>query len=370
MSIINKMHQDFEKNRHDSPVISGLPAKKTAQKSLLFILIVLLFGSALGLSYLIFIQEKVPEQRLVQAAEIPVPTVPLAAEPKVAAEQPLKTPVVIEAKQTIIKELAAQREKVPAPASFQAAEKNKSDSPLKTKAKAPEMTAKTVPVKEKKKPAAEKALLKKADPVKKIPHLEIKKAQLTNPQLAQIHLKEAEKAKLRGELDAAADKRLQALSLQPDLNEVRKSAALYYYGQGENNKAVRLLKKGAQVSPDYPDFNLMLSRIALKSGDERKAYLYLHQHPPKIEGNLDYYVSYAILAQKFKKFEQSESLFKSLLSQRPDNGRWRMSLAIAQDKQGKTELAVSSYKSALLQTDLSSKAKAYIDQRLTYLAEK
>ena len=130
-----------------------------------------------------------------------------------------------------------------------------------------------------------------------------------------------------------------------------------------------ILQKGALISPAYADFNLMLSRIALKAGNQQKAYLYLEQNPPEVEDNLDYYVSYAILAQKFQKYERAEQLYTSLLTQRPNNGRWRMSLAIAQDKQAKTSLAVSSYNTALLQSDLSTKAKVYINQRLSYLAQ-
>ena len=44
-----------------------------------------------------------------------------------------------------------------------------------------------------------------------------------------------------------------------------------------------------------------------------------------------------------------------------------MLLAIAQDKQGKQVLAIKSYQKALLQRDLSSNAKQYINQRLIYL---
>ena len=200
--------------------------------------------------------------------------------------------------------------------------------------------------------------------------LEIKTAKLSKAQLAQIHLKEADKAQEDGKLELAARKRGQALALLPTLNNIRKSLALYHYGQGNINKAKGLLQAGALVSPEYADFNLMLSRIALKSGDYQKAYLYLEQSPPQIEGNLDYYVSHAVLAQRFKKYEQSESLYTSLLSQRSNNGRWRMALAIAQDKQDKVQLAVNSYKYALMQADLSSKAKEYIIQRLTYLEKR
>ena len=165
----------------------------------------------------------------------------------------------------------------------------------------------------------------------------------------------------------ASQENSKALKYKPELHEVRKSLALYYYGQGDNERATSLLKIGAVAFPEYSDFNLMLSRIALKNGDQQKAYLYLDQHPPAVRGHLDYHVSYAILAQKFKQYAKSENLYRGLLTQRPNNGRWMMSLAIAQDKQGKRIPAIESYQQALLQIDLSSKAKQYINQRLNYL---
>ncbi|WP_354623751.1 hypothetical protein [Psychromonas sp. MME2] len=197
--------------------------------------------------------------------------------------------------------------------------------------------------------------------------LEIKPAQLSASELAQIYLKEADKAEAKGDLNLAANKREQALSVQPELNEVRKSLALYYYSVGDVSKSQRLLQQGALTSPHYSDFNLILSRMALKEGNEEKAYRYLAHNPPNVAGHLDYYVSFAVLALKLKKYAQAEQLYQDLLSQQVNNGRWRMSLAIAQDKQMKRELAITSYNFALLQHDLSSKAKDYINQRLRYL---
>ena len=188
-------------------------------------------------------------------------------------------------------------------------------------------------------------------------------------QLANIHLQEATKAQAKGDNNLAAEKWQSALQLQPHLNEVRKSLAMYYYSQNEINKSTSLLKKGALISPEYSDFNLMLSRIALKENDSEKAFLYLEQNPPGVEGNMDYYVSHAILAQKFSLYDRSESLYRSLLTQRPNNGRWLMSLAIAQDKQDKKTAAIASYQKALKKTDLSKKAKDYIRKRLVFLSK-
>ncbi len=368
MSIINKMHQDFQQVQQEQPILAYMPEKKGKQKALLLLLIALLLASSLGLSYLIFTQEQAAKETEIQVIKSGVSLVSpaKAATTGLLEESSVETVTA----QPVQQKISATNELKTVKAQVKAKKQKKTSSNqdnVKAAAVAPKaVSGKTVSAK--KTSSKTSSSVKNQDNGKK--HLEIKTAQLSKAQLAQIHLKEADKAQAKGGFELAAKKRLQALTLLPNLNDLRKSLALYYYGQGDVDKASRLLKKGALVSPDYPDFNLMLSRIALKAGDQQKAYLYLEQHPPKVEGNLDYYVSHAVLAQKFKKYEQSEQLYTSLLSQRPNNGRWRMSLAIAQDKQEKTGLAVSSYKNALLQTDLSSKAKAYINQRLTYLDQK
>ncbi|WP_022940964.1 tetratricopeptide repeat protein [Psychromonas hadalis] len=344
MSIINKMHQDLQAD--ESPILASMPTKKRHQKRLLFILISLLLASSIGLSYLIYNKEGDIESitEITQADVFMVSSNdPISAVKRVAvAIKPSVIPVVT----------------LPAPVVIAA-----TITPTSIPTVVPTPVHKVIVMKEN--------VSVKAEPVapeKKSGHLEIKKSVLSNLQRAELHLKRASIARKNNDLTLVAREKSRALAIKPDLHETRKSLALYYYGIGEQRQATNLLKKGALTYPDYSDFNLMLSRIALRNGDQQKAYLYLNQYPPKVKGNLDYHVSYAILAQKFEKYAQSERLYQGLLLVRPSNGRWRMSLAIAQDKQGKKGFAVESYQKALLQIDLSSKAKKYINLRLTYLA--
>lgn len=366
MSIINKMHQDFNSVQQEQPILSNMPKEKRRQKTVLQIFVLLLLVCTLGLSYLIFSEKQLSNASPVSnIAVTPVRSLSAAIEtklPLVNAEKDAAIVKNISKATAVIAEVEVQAKEPLAVKKVKNVTLMATDTAVKmprrnvTKKAAP--TAAVLPI----------SVAENIDTEKK-KQLEIKTAQLTNAQLAQIHLQAADKAESQGDLLTAAQSRLRALSLQPTLNEVRKSVVLYYYAQGDLDKASGLLQKGALVSPEYADFNLMLSRIALKAGDFYKAYLYLQKHPPQVAGNLDYYASHAALSQKFKKYAQAESLYISLLSQRPDNGRWRMSLAIAQDKQSKTAAALKNYKNALLQTDLSAKAKDYIKQRLTYLAE-
>jgi MSHA biogenesis protein MshN len=378
MSIINKMHQDLQQAQ---PMLASMPEKRSKQKALILLVITLLLGTSIALAYLIFSQQKTLQESEIHTVKTQsVETEDLVA-PKVTSKVLAS---VVQKKQSV--EPLTVNKAVP--------------KEFKTKALAPAITVNNAVVEKKKKIESKKVFQQtvsaktasteiastntasinkaKALPVKTAPvteqkseqkQLEIKVSQLSKAELAQLHIKEADKAQAQGDFEVALKKKLQALALQPHLNELRKSLALYYYGQGDVDRAQRLLQKGVRVSPDYPDFNLMLSRIALKEGNQQKAYLYLEQNPPQVEGNIDYYVSHAILAQKFQKYEQSEILYISLLTQRPNNGRWRMSLAIVQDRQNKIDLAVNNYKQALLKTDLSSKAKVYINQRLAYLGQ-
>jgi Flp pilus assembly protein TadD len=375
MSIINKMHQGLKENADSSPMLASMPVQKQKKKVLLFALISLLLASSIGLSYLIYDKEnelsadiKIDPVEEVITVEQPVVVKPLATS-KAGA-----TPVdkVALTKVVTVNEQAPKVEQVNDSTAVKAlAPINVSDKPSSPVTAKKVLTSTPVakdPVVTKKATKITPVPKKSEAAVKKTAHLEIKKSVLSPSELANIHLKSAEKALLKGDTQLAAQEKIKALNVKPDLHSVRESLALYYYGIGEQEQGKRLLKKGAVTFPEYSDFNLILSRIALKEGDQQKAYLYLQQSPPEVEGHIDYHVSYAILAQKFKDYERSEKLYQGLLTQRPNNGRWRMSLAIAQDKLSKEKLAVENYKKALLQIDLSSNAKKYINQRLTYLA--
>ena len=414
MSIINKMHKGLKESVIDSPVLMSIPEKKTKYKALLFTLIGLLFVSSIALSVLIYNQRTDVENitALVSATDSSVtntlavtqdneitpavPTSSMAVETTPIIKETATNEEVLTNQQLVINDevvaekgsnitteapvkeesVVEDKEVVSAGTLSKKKQKTIEDDVLNSKKVVTKkqavvdekVTAKVAPIPVKEKVVSPtKPIKTKVVEEKKSSHLEIKKSTLTDFELAKTHLKKAEQALEEGDNFLASKEKRQALNIKPDLHDVRKTLALYYYSIGEQGQAVELLKKGALAFPEYSDFNLMLSRIALKNDNQQKAYLYLNQNPPVVEGHLDYHASYAILAQKFNKYEQAEQLYQGILKYRPDNGRWLMSLAIMQDKQKKKSLAISNYQKALEQIDLSSKAKQYINQRLIYL---
>ncbi|MEH6453813.1 MAG: tetratricopeptide repeat protein, partial [Psychromonas sp.] len=368
---------------------SPMPRSAVNKKIIIILLSALLLLSSLGFSYLIFTKDNLDkgEHSLIPDVSSVVNEV-VTEQADSGTEIKIDTPVLkVDSKNTVETELSAQQQGIdkelapagkPKVAVIESVPQEKvlqpvivtkaiSAKPIQAKPTVSKaIAAKPVTIKASSQKAVTKNVVKET---KNDANLQITSSQLSDSELADIYLKEADKAELQGDNGLAAQKWQQALLLQPQLNQVRQSLALYYYAQGDIVKTTDLLKKGALESPYYSDFNLMLSRIATKEGDLQKAFLYLDQNPPVVAGHLDYHVSYAILAQKFEQFEKSEKLYSNLLLERPEDGRWRMSLAIAQDKQGKTAQAIESYQQALLETSLSRNAKAYINQRLSYLAE-
>jgi Tfp pilus assembly protein PilF len=388
MSVINKMHQDIREAQKDGPVLGGMPDRSRSKKIIIAAFIVLLVLSAIGFATLIFNKnQRGDEQAIVQTIGNQLTPENSLNKPNESLNPSAEKDLSVVVKEEVVQQimpLVQHQLSVPIPVT-KLPEKKQIMAPVVIQHQDPiiievleppiEVASKNVSVSDSQvieTQSIDNVLSDDSMLVEKssLGVLEIKDAQLTNAQLARIKLKEAQSAENEGELNKAADKREQALRFDPSLNDVRKSLSLYFYGTGNVIKAKQLLQTGAVISPDYSEFNLMLSRIALKEGDSQKAYLYLNQHPPVVSGHLDYYVSYAILAQKFHKYEQSERLYSDLLSERPNNGRWLMSLAIAQDKQNKVVLAVANYQRALLEPDLSSNAKAYINQRIAYLEKK
>jgi len=381
MSIINKMHHDFRESQQDGPVLVGVPERSRLTKVIISVVIVLLILSAIGFATLIFNQRAhTSEQSTAVYTDNQLEVNHLVVKPlkslhPIVEQSDVKTDSVDIVKETAVTEIVS-KPSIALVSAMVSPEKQQpvsntvidSVSPIKIEQMsvlpADDIDNHVIEIQ-----SLDYVLSDDSTLVEEATEgvFEIKKVQLTNEELAEIKLKEAQIAEDQGELSVAADKREQALRFDPSRHDVRKSLSLYFYGTGNISKAKQLLQTGAVLSPDYAEFNLMLSRLALKEGDPQKAYLYLNQHPPAIKGHLDYYVSYAILAQKFQKYEQSEQLYTRLLSERPNNGRWLMSLAIAEDKQNKVELAATHYKRALLQPDLSEKAKAYINQRIAYL---
>lgn len=201
----------------------------------------------------------------------------------------------------------------------------------------------------------------------KEPVVVISKVVKTKEQRIQSGIKQAEDALLVGDKETAKQHLEKVLSLDPTQAESREKLAALLYGEQRNKAAVKLLQEGLSVSPNYPNFRLMLARIYLKNKDKAQAYYYLKPYQPSVDDNIDYYALLAGLAQNLSDLEVALNAYSVLTKADPNRAKWWLGLGITADKLVQKPLALQSYKKAQAMGQLSSASRNYIDERIALL---
>lgn len=201
----------------------------------------------------------------------------------------------------------------------------------------------------------------------KEPVVVISKVVKTKEQRIQSGIKQAEDALLVGDKETAKQHLEKVLSLDPTQAESREKLAALLYGEQRNKAAVKLLQEGLSVSPNYPNFRLMLARIYLKNKDKAQAYYYLKPYQPSVDDNIDYYALLAGLAQNLSDLEVALNAYSVLTKADPNRAKWWLGLGITADKLVQKPLALQSYKKAQAMGQLSSASRNYIDKRIALL---
>lgn len=217
---------------------------------------------------------------------------------------------------------------------------------------------------------AEEALL--AEPVTPTAppknRMKVEQVTLSHEEQASLADKKASIALAKGDA-GEAERQYRALLLQqPRQIEARKQLAALLYGQGRLDEASALLQEGVRHAPVEPDFRLLLARIAIAGQQPDKALSWLAGARPPLADNLDYYATWAALAQELGHGEQARELYLQLLRTRPDEGRWWLGLGIAEESLGNLPRALDAYRSAQLHGGLGEATGNWLAERVAQLS--
>ncbi|MBZ6074112.1 tetratricopeptide repeat protein [Aeromonas schubertii] len=209
-----------------------------------------------------------------------------------------------------------------------------------------------------------------ADPAPKAPpknQLRIDRVSLSPAELAALADKKASSALARGDMAEAERQYVDLLELQPQQVAPRKQLAALLYGQGRLEEANRLLEEGVRRHPTEPDFRLLLARLALATGQQSQALNWLAGARPPLPGNLDYYATWAGVAQELGHTGEARDLYLQLLRSKPDEGRWWLGLGVAEERLGNGARALDAYRSAQLHGGLGDASSQWLGQRIAAL---
>lgn len=127
--------------------------------------------------------------------------------------------------------------------------------------------------------------------------LKIETVNLSEAELATLAERKATTAMAKGQLRDAQDNYYQVLAHDPHNQGAREQLAGLLYGEGRLSEASQLLEEGLRLDPGQADFRLLLARLAISGGDQRKALDWLTGYRPDLASNLDYYATWAGLCR-------------------------------------------------------------------------
>ncbi|WP_393938398.1 tetratricopeptide repeat protein [Aeromonas rivipollensis] len=206
-----------------------------------------------------------------------------------------------------------------------------------------------------------------AAPPRKPGVLKIETVDLSEPELAALAERKATTAMAKGQMREAQDNYYQVLVHDPHNQGAREQLAGLLYGEGRLTEASQVLEEGLRLDPAQADLRLLLARVAISGGDRQKALDWLTGYQPDLAANLDYYATWAGLAQELGQPAQASELYVKLLRQQPDQGRWWLGLGVAEDGQGHRQRALDAYRNAQLHGNLGEASTRWLEQRIAEL---
>ncbi|MBL0485266.1 tetratricopeptide repeat protein [Aeromonas caviae] len=370
MSVINQMLKDLDRRQQEAEgaAVYVAPVRQQGWWMLVLTLLCTLALGILGWRTWIFWQQS-------QRASLPAAQVEaLRTAPAAAPSAPLAvvaTTQAVSSAAPMAKVPAASAESTAARVAPSAAEQAPADEGNPQEALGDE----TIPSDEELQPdlyaelAAEQSAEEAPAPAapRKPGILKIETVELSDAELATLAERKATTAMAKGRMQEAQDGYYEVLAHDPHNQGAREQLAGLLYGAGRLTEAAQVLEEGLRLDPAQADLRLLLARVAISGGDRQKALDWLTGYQPDIASNLDYYATWAGLAQELGQPVQASEMYVRLLRQQPDQGRWWLGLGVAEDGQGHRQRALDAYRNAQLHGNLGEASTQWLEQRIGQL---
>lgn len=376
MSVINQMLKDLDRRQQEAEgaAVYVAPVRQQGWWMLVLTLLCTLALGILGWRTWIFWQQS--QRASLPAAQVEAPR----TAPAVAPSAPLAvvaTTQAVSSAAPVAKVPAASAESTAAIVAPSAAEQAPADEAVLAAEGNPEeaLGDETIPSDEELQPdlyaelAAEQSAEEAPAPAapRKPGILKIETVELSDAELATLAERKATTAMAKGRMEEAQDGYYEVLAHDPHNQGAREQLAGLLYGAGRLTEAAQVLEEGLRLDPAQADLRLLLARVAISGGDRQKALDWLTGYQPDIASNLDYYATWAGLAQELGQPVQASEMYVRLLRQQPDQGRWWLGLGVAEDGQGHRQRALDAYRNAQLHGNLGEASTQWLEQRIGQL---
>jgi len=201
------------------------------------------------------------------------------------------------------------------------------------------------------------------------PSLIITPIKMSNSELSQLKFSQGLKAYKEGRIAQAQKAWEEALQAEPALHDARIQLAASYYGANDTTRALTLLLQSTSRFPAYSGYSLLAAQIYYQLDNPQQALAILDAPYKKESIAVENILLAGSIAQQLQQWPVAMNNYQALVDKQANNPQWLLGLAIAQDAQNMSALALSHYSHLLTLPGLESAVLDYVKQRAQVLRE-
>lgn len=150
---------------------------------------------------------------------------------------------------------------------------------------------------------------------------------------------------------------------EPRHAEVRQTLVVLLLQNRRTEEAMRRLQEGLDLTPDFSDMAMTLSRLQVDKGDNATAIATLQRTLPYAGERADYQAFLAALLQRESKHKEASEHYLVALRKQPKNGLWWMGLGISLEADHRLLEAQEAFGRAKTTGMLTPELQAFVEQK-------
>ncbi len=172
-----------------------------------------------------------------------------------------------------------------------------------------------------------------------------------------------------GNYDTAINDLTALLDMEPAYKDARVSLAALLIDRGDNTRALAIINKGMEITPNHLPFVELKARLLSLAGKTDQAITLLQKEAPPLQENPEYHAFLAALYEQNNNDKLASRLYSQLTTLDPKNSNWWFGLGVSLDKLGQAKQAVLAYNKANAAGGLTMESNSFLQDRLRALRE-
>jgi len=171
----------------------------------------------------------------------------------------------------------------------------------------------------------------------------------------------------RGQIIDAYAQLLRFIEDNAEAHHSRETLATLLFAQQEYQQAEVIVDQGLLFAPNYSAYKKIKARLLILDRDPGAAANYLSDNPPALATDPEYFELLASAYQQNMQHANAIETYQNLIRHDSQQARWWVGMGVSLEAGGEVDDAISSYQTALQNSELDSALRQYSQNRMRFL---